>query len=141
MIRGIVTTAVVGLSLVGGAGAVTHDKDSKKTTVRIDENNTPSNTKDDATTTLKSSGKWYSCPKQVAFDLDDKEVEIGRVKITLKRGRDKIRTLEKNHPGKTLPPAVYDRYTALYDRDDQLTKQYNGLVQDHNKMLFQNCTK
>jgi hypothetical protein len=139
MVRGIIATGVVGLGLVGGAGAVTYNDDGTAT-VSIDERNTPKDSSDDARVTFKTSGKTHSCPPGLGDQLASGDIKAGRIKITLKRNRKQLRAIEKAHPN-GAPPDVYAEYQRRAKRDDALVAAYNDEVDLHNAILEENCTK
>ena len=138
MIRGIVT-GVVGLGLIGGAGSVAYHDDGTAT-VKVDERNTPGDASDDARVTFKASGNKYSCPPGVRDQLEPGDIKAGRIKITMKRNRQQVHVIEKAHPDRVLPPAVYDKYQLLAKRDKALVAAFNDQVAHHNAILKVNCT-
>ena len=126
--------------MIGGGGAVAYNDDGTAT-VKIDEHNTPGDASDDARVTFKASGKTYSCPRGIRDQFEPGDIKAGRIKITLKRNRQQIRVIEKAHPDRVLPPAVYDKYQRLTKRDDALVAAFNDEVARHNAILKENCTK
>lgn len=140
MIKGLIATGVVGLGLVGGAGAVTYSDDGTAT-VRIDEHNTPKDSSDDARTTFKTGGKTYSCPTRLGDRLESGDIKAGRIEITMKRNRKRLDAIDKANPDRVLPPAVYDEYQRRSKRDKALVAAFNDQVDLHNAILEVNCTK
>jgi hypothetical protein len=139
MVRGIIATGVVGLGLVGGAGAVTYNDDGTAT-VKIDEHNTPKDESDDARVTFKTGGRTYSCPPGTDEQLASGDIKAGRIKITMKRNRKQLRAIEKAHPN-GAPPDVHAEYQRRAKRDAALVAAYNDQVDLHNAIIKEDCAK
>ncbi len=131
-----VAAGLTGLGLIGGAGTVVYNGNGDAT-VKI---------KDKAgyvqTVQLTGgNGPGYSCPEGTHDKLERYDVELGRIKLTLRPVRRKEQKIERQYPTHSAPGRVADRYDALLDRDDRLVAAYNDDVDARNAILEQDCQR
>lgn len=137
MIRKAVAGGLAGLGLIGGAGVVTYN-DEGTPTVTIEDK--ASGTKQ--TVQLEGgSGPGYSCPPGVQDKVEPHDIQLGRIKLTLRPVERKLGRLDKEYPGKVAPKPVAVRYNALLRRDKRLTRAYNDEVGARNAILDAECER
>ena len=93
-------------------------------------------------------GQWLSSlPDTLRISAIEKEItaiqeEVTRLEIELKllaetmkkqkaemsQLETEIKTIESKYPGGSLPPRIYEDYSAKVDRHNRLAKEYNNLL-------------
>lgn len=133
--RRIITTGLVGLGLVGGAGAVVYDGNGTPTVTIQEANGKKTTTKLDM-----ENGKTYSCPLGIDDKLRPHDEQAGRAKITLKRVRTQEDAFEHRYGKSGAPGNAYARWQRLNARDDRLVHAYNVEIDARNAILDRDCT-
>jgi hypothetical protein len=124
---------VVGLGLIGGVGAVAYDKDGTAKVTITDKSGHKE------TVTIAGGGKSFSCPDGTDAKLEPIDIEAGRAKITLRRVRQSMGTIEKRYPDHRAPTKVVNRYNRLVKREGKLVDAYNSAIDKHNAVLKSDC--
>ena len=135
MIRGVVITGLVGLGLIGGAGAVAYDDDGTAT-VKIKDRKPGT----EQTVRLRGpGGKMYSCPPGTSDKLSPHDTRAGRITLTLRQVHREERKIDNQYPGRTAPAAVAARFNGLIRRHKRLIAAYNESVDRRNAILEADC--
>ena len=139
---------LIGLGIVGGAGAVTYGDDGTAEVTITDAQG-----HEETVEIAGDNGKVFMCPDGTDALLEPIDIEAGRIKITMRRvgkrmdANDKnIDSIDKRYPGREAPGDVVDRYNRLVKRDKRLVKRhnrltdaYNAQIDKHNAVLDSEC--
>jgi hypothetical protein len=130
--RGV--AGLVGLGLVGGAGAAVYSDDGTPTVTIKDERGVP------RTVEFDTHGKEFSCPPEAARKLSPYDIRAGRITLTLRRVRRREKAIEKRYPSRDDAPGhVAERYDALVDRDNRLVEAFNEQIERRNAIIEEEC--
>jgi hypothetical protein len=110
---GKAAAGIAALGLIGGVGHVVYDAQGAKVTI-TDHGKTKS-------VHIATDGGWYTCPESTTHELEQRMIQLGRVKLT-------IRQLKRQHSASSWTTPSIARYSALVGEYNTETQAYNAVL-------------